>query len=213
MLRKRTLLYLLLALAATAATALLWCDHAVTAAGTGRLYTDTVQIPYRCTGLLLGTSKYIRGTHLNPYYYYRIEAAAALLRSGKISYLIISGDNSRHDYDEPSDMRADLIARGADSTHIYLDYAGFRTFDSMRRAREVFGQDSVTVISQLWHDERALYIAQREGIDAIGYCARDISARAGIRTRLRERFARVKVFVDYLVGKEPKFLGKKVVVG
>ncbi|MBS1623713.1 MAG: YdcF family protein [Bacteroidetes bacterium] len=192
---------------------LTWCDHAVKTAAKGRLYTDTASLPYRRSGLLLGTAKYINGTHLNPYYYYRIEAAAALLKSGKISYLIISGDNSRKDYDEPSDMRADLIARGADSTHIYLDYAGFRTFDSMRRAREVFGQDSVTVISQLFHDERALYIAQREGIDAIGYCARDISVRAGIRTQLRERFARVKVFVDYIIGQEPKFLGKKIVVG
>ena len=100
-----------------------------------------------------------------------------MLKSGKISYLIISGDNSSKDYDEPSDMRANLIAQGADSTHIYLDYAGFRTFDSMRRAREVFGQDSVTVISPLFHNERALYIAQREGIDAIDYCARDLSAR------------------------------------
>lgn len=136
-----------------------------------------------------------------------------MLKSGKISYLIISGDNSSKDYDEPSDMRANLIAQGADSTHIYLDYAGFRTFDSMRRAREVFGQDSVTVISPLFHNERALYIAQREGIDAIDYCARDLSARAGIRTQLRERFARVKVFVDYIICKEPKFLGKKVVVG
>lgn len=192
---------------------LTWCDYAVKTAAKGRLYTDTASLPYRRSGLLLGTAKYINGTHLNPYYYYRIEAAAALLKSGKISYLIISGDNSRKDYDEPSDMRADLIARGADSTHIYLDYAGFRTFDSMRRAREVFGQDSVTVISQLFHDERALYIAQREGIDAIGYCARDISVRAGIRTQLRERFARVKVFVDYIIGQEPKFLGKKIVVG
>lgn len=210
---KKRILAVLAVLSILTAAALTWCDHAVKTAAQGRLYTDTTSLPYRHTGLLLGTAKYINGTHLNPYYYYRIEAAAALLKSGKISYLIISGDNSRKDYDEPSDMRADLIARGADSTHIYLDYAGFRTFDSMRRARDVFGQDSVTVISQLWHDERALYIAQREGIDAIGYCARDISVRAGIRTQLRERFARVKVFVDYIIGKEPKFLGEKVVVG
>ncbi len=213
MLNKRALFFLLLLLCTVSAAALIWCDHAVKTAALGRVYTDTASVPYRRTGLLLGTAKYINGTHLNPYYYYRIEAATALLRSGKISYLIISGDNSRKDYDEPSDMRADLIAQGADSTHIYLDYAGFRTFDSMRRARQIFGQDSVTVISQRFHDERALYIAQREGIDAIGYCARDISARAGIRTQLRERFARVKVFVDYLTGKKPKFLGKKIVVG
>jgi SanA protein len=110
-------------------------------------------------------------------------------------------------------MREDLIAAGVDSTHIYRDYAGFRTFDSMVRAREIFGQDSVTVISQPFHNERALYIAQREGISAISFNARDVGKRFGFKTQLRERFARVKVFVDYAFGKKPRFLGEKVPVG
>jgi SanA protein len=174
------------------------------------LYDSATTIPFQKTGLLLGTSKFLKSGLINPYYKYRIDAALALFHQKKINYLVISGDNSRKEYDEPSSMRADLIAGGVDSAQIYLDYAGFRTFDSMVRLREIFSTDSVTVISQAFHNERALYIAQREGIYALAFNARDVGKRMGFRTQLRERFARVKVFVDYLIGKKPKFLGTKV---
>jgi SanA protein len=109
-------------------------------------------------------------------------------------------------------MRLDLISAGIDSAVIYLDYAGFRTFDSMVRLKEIFSQDSVTVISQQFHNERAIYIASQEGIAAIGFNAKDVSKKFGFRVQLREKFARVKVFVDYLTGKNPKFLGAKVAI-
>ena len=109
-------------------------------------------------------------------------------------------------------MRADLMAAGVDSAVIYLDYAGFRTFDSMVRLREIFGQDSVTVISQKFHKERALYIAGREKIAAIGYNARDVGQASGMRVKFREKLARVKVFLDYLLGEKPKFLGERVII-
>jgi SanA protein len=188
------------------------CNHLVESAAKGKLYSDTAEIPYNKTGLILGTSKYIAGRYLNPYYQYRLEAAIALIRSGKVSYLLISGDNSRKDYSEPEDMKADLVSAGIDSSVIYLDYAGFRTFDSMVRLREVFGQDSVTVISQQFHNERALYIAGREQIAAIGFNAQDVQRSAGLRVRVREKLARVKVFLDYLVGEKPKFLGEKIII-
>jgi SanA protein len=107
-------------------------------------------------------------------------------------------------------MRADLIRAGIDSSVIYLDYAGFRTFDSMVRLKEIFGQDSVTIISQQFHNERALYLASKEGLYAIGFNAADVSARMGARTELREKFARVKMFLDLWFGTKPKFLGSKV---
>jgi SanA protein len=210
--RKIIIVSLLLVIIASAASLIL-CDRVIRSSAQGRMYSDTDSIPYRRTGLLLGTNKYIANKYINPYYLYRIQAAAALLRSGKITYIIVSGDNSRRDYDESSQMRADLIAEGVDSTHIYMDFAGFRTFDSMVRAREIFGQDSVTIISQPFHNERALYIASREGISAIAFNAHDVSKRAGLYTMTRERFARVKVFVDYLIGKKPKYLGDKIVIG
>ena len=176
------------------------------------MFTDAKTIPYNKVGLLLGTSKRLKSGYQNLYYNYRIEAATQLLKEGRIKYLVISGDNSRKEYSEPEDMRADLIAAGIDSTVIFLDYAGFRTFDSVVRLKEIFSQDSVTIISQQFHNERALYMARKEGITAIAFNAKDVSAHYGFVTRLREKFARVKVFVDYLTGKKPRFLGAKVII-
>jgi SanA protein len=107
-------------------------------------------------------------------------------------------------------MKTDLIHAGIDSSLIYLDYAGFRTFDSMVRLVEIFSQDSVTVISQAFHNERALYIASKEGIEAVGFNAKDVGSSFGFRVQLREKIARVKVFLDYVMNTKPKFLGKKV---
>jgi len=158
----------------------------------------------------LGTAKYLSGKRDNPYYTYRIEAATKLIKAGKIKYLIISGDNSKENYDEPTDMRTDLIRAGIDSTIIYLDYAGFRTFDSIVRAKEVFGQDSLTIISQFFHNQRAIFIASKEKISAIGFNATDVTNSKAFKVQVREKFARVKVFMDYLFGRKPKFLGPAV---
>jgi len=115
-------------------------DAAVRKAANGKLYNDVANVPFNKVGLLLGTGKYIGTQYINPYYEYRIRAAESLMKAGKIKYLIISGDNSRTDYNEPQTMKDDLVKRGIDSNLIYLDYAGFRTFDSMVRLKEVFGQ-------------------------------------------------------------------------
>jgi SanA protein len=189
-----------------------FCNSAIENAARGKLYSDTNTIPYNKVALVLGTSKYLSKNKINPFYTYRIQAAVELFRSGKIKYLIVSGDNGRREYNEPEMIRADLMLAGVDSSRIFLDYAGFRTFDSVVRLKEVFGQDSVTIISQPFHNPRALYIAQREGIYAIGFNAMDVSVSQGIRTRVREILARVKVFVDYLFGKKPKYLGKKIIL-
>lgn len=188
-----------------------FCNKTITDYAKGKLYSDTNSIPYSRVGLLLGTSKFTGETQRpNPFYDRRIEAAVELLRAKKIKYIILSGDNSRKEYDEPTQMRTDLINAGIDSTVIFLDYAGFRTFDSMVRLKEVFGQDSATIISQQFHNERAIYIAKRLNIYAIGYNAPDVSAASGLKTMIREKFARTKVFLDFLLGKEAKFLGEKV---
>ena len=141
---------------------------------------------------------------------YRIDAAVKLFRQGKIKYLIVSGDNGRKEYNEPETMRADLISAGVDSSKIFLDYAGFRTFDSVVRLKEIFGQDAVTIISQPFHNERAIYIATGEKINAIGFNAKDVNSRVGMKTQIREKLARVKVIIDFWFGKKPKFLGNKI---
>lgn len=188
------------------------CNILITKNAKGKLYNNSTEIPYNKVGLLLGTGKYLANGYINKYYQYRIDAATALLKASKIKYIIISGDNSRKEYDEPTTMRTDLINNGIDSTLIYLDYAGFRTFDSMIRLKEIFGQDSATIISQQFHNERAIYIAKQHGIAAIGFNAKDVAKNAGFKTKLREKFARTKLFLDNWFGKKPKYLGEKIIL-
>lgn len=189
-----------------------FCNKKVVAASEGKLYSSIESIPGNRVGLLLGTSKYLSNNSINPYYSYRIEATVQLLKAAKIKYIIISGDNSRKDYDEPTQMRADLINSGVDPAVIFLDYAGFRTFDSIVRAKKVFGQDSLTIISQAFHNQRAIFIASKEGIAAIGFNAVDVSKSVGYKVLVREKLARVKLFLDYLFGKKPKFLGPRITI-
>ncbi len=191
---------------------LFFCNKEVKDSATGKLFTDIETTPFIKTGLLLGTSKFAANGQINLYYDYRIQTAAKLIAAHRIKYLIISGDNGRKEYNEPEMMRSSLISAGVDSSIIYLDYAGFRTFDSIKRLKEIFGQDSVAIISQQFHNERAIYIANREGIYAIGINAPDVNKYFGFKTQLREKFARVKVFVDYWFGTKPKYLGNKVVI-
>jgi len=188
------------------------CNKIIADNAKGKLYSASTEIPYNRVGILLGTSKTTINGYGNAFYNNRINAAIELLKNNKIKYLVISGDNGRTEYDEPTAMRTDLINAGIDSNRLFLDYAGFRTFDSMKRLKEVFGQDAVTIISQQFHNERALYIAKRLNISAIAFNAKDVSSSVGFRTIVREKFARAKVFLDFWFGKEPKFLGPKVIL-
>ena len=187
------------------------CDIAVKATAHGRTYDNVSDIPHNRVGLLLGTNSTTpRGTH-NYYYTHRINAAAELFHAGKVDYLLISGDNSSKHYDEPTMMRDSLLLHGVPADRIVLDYAGFRTLDSVVRAKEVFGQSSFTIISQKFHNERALVQARHYGIDAIAYNADDvILGYPWVKVQCRERLARVKLYLDLLTGKQPKFLGEKV---
>ena len=179
-----------------------------------QLYTDVNEIPFRKVGLVLGASKKtIRGTN-NFYFSYRIQAAYELFKAHKVQYLLVSGDNHIKGYDEPSDMREALIALGVPDSCIILDYAGFRTLDSVVRCNEVFGEDSITIISQEFHNQRALFIANKNNIQAIGFNAKDVNQNYSFKTRLREYFARVKCVLDiYVLYTSPKFLGKKIKIG
>lgn len=163
-------------------------------------------------GLLLGTGKFLSNGSPNDFFFNRIDAAVELFKSNKIKFVIISGDNSKKDYNEPLDMKNELVKRGISENKIFLDYAGFRTLDSVIRAKEIFGQNSFIVISQKFHNERAVYLARRNGIEAYGYNAKDVEAYKGFKTKLREYFARDKVFLDILFGIEPKFLGEKIII-
>lgn len=174
------------------------------------IFNTIEQVPVQKTGLLLGTSKQLKNGSANLYFVKRIEAASELFHNGKITYIIVSGDNSRKEYNEPEDMKNALMEKGIPENRIILDYAGFRTFDSVIRAKEIFGQTGFIVISQRFHNERAVYIARKNGIEAYGFNADDVNKYSGFKTKVRETLARNKVFIDQLTGKQPKFLGEKI---
>ena len=185
------------------------CNAIVKHKAKGRVYTEVGEVPYRKVVLVLGTIPIVNGRQ-NLYYKYRMDAAAELYFAHKVSYLLLSGDNHISHYNEPESMRKSLIERGVPDSVIYLDCAGFRTFDSMVRAKKVFAQDSVTVVSQQWHNERAIYIAGHYDLDAIAFNAKDytLGRKVYIKNHLREALAKVKVVLDLMVNKQPHFLGE-----
>ena len=178
-----------------------------------QMYSEVTFIPHCKVGLLLGTSKFLSGGWLNPYYQYRIAAAVALFKAGRIDYILVSGDNGHAYYNEPETMQADLIAAGIRPDRIVLDYAGFRTLDSILRCRDVFGEERIVIISQPFHNARALFIANHKGMNAVAFNAQDVSNSLGWKVLLREKFARVKMLLDLAFGKEPKFYGPHILIG
>ena len=187
-------------------------NYAVRHTAKAFIYQNIDSIPQNKAGLLLGTSKLLRSGLPNQYFQNRIQATVDLYKAGKIEVVVISGDNSRKGYNEPEDMKSELMLRGIPEDKIYLDYAGFRTLDSVVRMEKIFGQKSFTIISQKFHNQRAIYIAHAKGLQVVGYNAEDVNAYSGFKTQLREKFARVKLFLDLWTGKNPKFLGEPVII-
>ena len=170
------------------------------------IYDEVQTLPHRQVGVVLGTSKYYRTGVINQYYLYRIQGAINAYNSGKVKYLLLSGDNAQQSYNEPSTMRRDLIAAGIPASDIVLDYAGFRTLDSIVRTRKVFDTNDFIIITQRFHCERALFIALHMGIQA--QCFAVPSPKNMLSVRSREIFARLGALTDlYLLKREPRFLG------
>ena len=187
-----------------------FCNYWVVSSTRHQIFSDLSLVPYRKVGIVLGANKVWRKEE-NPFFKYRMEAAVALFNAGKIKHLIVSGDNHVSSYDEPTDMKNELIKLGVPDSCITLDYAGFRTFDSVIRCKEVFGQDSVTIISQEFHNERALFIANYFKMSAVAFNAQDVPNQYSVDTHLREYFAKCKAVLDlYIFHSTPHFLGEKV---
>ena len=210
MIALRRMLKFLLILLIVAVVTVLYCNVRIRSYARGRTYSKVQNVPHRHAALLLGTSPKVRNGNSNRYFTYRIDACAALYKAGKVDRIIVSGDNHIKEYNEPEAMRQALLQKGIPDSAIFLDYAGFRTLDSVVRAREIFGQTSYTIVSQRFHNERAIFIAHKKGIDAIGFNARDARLKYGFKTRVREIFARCKVFLDLVIGKKPHFLGESI---
>jgi SanA protein len=190
----------------------IFCNWKISYDSNPYIFSSSKNIPKQKVGVLLGTSKQLKNGYPNQYFVNRIDAASELFHTGKIEYIIVSGDNSEKNYNEPEDMKNALIEKGVPEDKIILDYAGFRTFDSVIRAKEIFGQTALIIISQKFHNQRAIYIARKNGIEAYGYNAGDVKKYGGLKTKAREYLARTNVFIDQIIGKKPKFLGEKITI-
>ncbi len=206
---------LLLALAAVVGLLLL---HAVAEGWTcayarGHCSSTVAACPQGSVGLVLGCSKYIRRGKPSPYFTGRMEAAEELWKSGRVRCLIVSGDNRHYSYNEPRDMKNELIRRGVPEERIVCDFAGLRTYDSVVRAQRVFGAEQLCIVSQPGHAARAVAIARSRGLEAQGLEApmpRQLDWRSTLRQTLRERAARIAMLADLLLGHDPKHLGEPV---
>jgi SanA protein len=207
---KKVFIYFLLFLGVMVAV-IAWANRHVEQKSQNYTYANIDDVPAQNVGLVLGTSQKLVNGNNNLYFEYRINAAVALFKAGKVKHLLVSGDNHVKGYDEPEDMRKALVAAGVPDSCITLDYAGFRTLDSIIRCWKVFGQTKFIVISQPFHNHRAIFIGRHYGLEVTAYNAERVSKSYGFRTHLREYFARVKAVLDvYVLHKQPKFLGEPV---
>ncbi len=189
------------------------CEWWVAKRAEGRCFDAVNAMPEAPVAVVLGTAAHVAGGWSNYFFKYRMEAAAALFKAGKVKALIVSGDNGTYSYDEPTDMKLALMKLGVPAEKIVCDYAGFRTLDSVVRAKEVFGQQRVIFVSQRFHNARAIYLARAFGMEAYGLDAKDVPVALSVKTFLREKLACVKAVLDVnVLGTKPKFLGEKVIV-
>ena len=174
------------------------------------IYKDWALMPDAEIGVVLGTSKYMENGQPSPEFRGRIQAAAELYKNGKLKHLIVSGANPDQSYNEPRAMRRELVKLGVPETAITMDFAGFRTLDSIVRAEAVFGLRSFTIVTQRYHSYRAVFIGRKLGLKVVAYIAPATSDGGyGSRNPPREVFARVKAVLDiFLLSTEPKFLGE-----
>lgn len=166
---------------------------------------------YNRVAVVLGCSKYFSSGKPNSYFRGRMEAAAALWKSGRIRGIIVSGDNSDRYYNEPKDMREALVKLGVPDEKIVSDFAGLRTYDSVVRTARIFNAGAVTFISQPDHVARAVAIARGLGMDAEGLNAPlpPVTRRTRFTQFLRERAARLAMAVDLIAHRDPAHLGRK----
>lgn len=175
--------------------------------GRGRIFEDIRAVPHHRVGIVLGCAPVIGG-YQNPFFAARINSAAELYKAGKIDRLLVSGDNGRKDYNEPTAMEKALIAQGVSKEHIAKDYAGFRTLDTMVRAKKVFGLTNATIVTDDFHMARSIYYAEGAGLNADGYPSKAAEGPMTKSAEFREVLARGRAVLDEVLHTDPKFLGK-----
>ncbi len=167
-------------------------------------------IPANDVALILGTSKNTSDGQPNRFFKERMNAAAKLYEERKVKHILVSGDNRTEYYNEPRDMLQALGNLNVPEEDISLDFAGFRTLDSVVRSKEVFGQETITIVTQEFHCYRSLFIANHFGINAVAFSADD-GGSIGLNMAFREVLARSYAVADlFIFQRQPKFLGEEI---
>ena len=193
----QTIFTLLLLFAASLLLILIVADVWISFKARRLSYQEVQAMPVCNYALLLGTAKYLgEQKALNRYYRYRLEAALELWHAGKVKQFVVSGSGLHENISETVCMQADLVAGGVPTSAVWQDPAGLRTLDSVIRFRQQFGQASVCIVSQPFHNQRALVQAGFHELNAIAYNAQIVGLKAGHKIHLRERFARLRLWYD-----------------
>lgn len=171
--------------------------------------SDIDEIPEAYVGIVLGSKVYENGA-LSPITKERADAAVKLYEVNKVSRILVSGDHGRDNYDEVNAIKEYLEVKNIPAENIFLDHAGFDTYDSMYRARDIFLVKDAIIVTQNFHQPRAVYIAQALGIDAFGYVADIHEEKVYTRNKMREQLARVKAVLDIWFHAKPRFLGEEI---
>jgi SanA protein len=177
---------------------LIFCQWLVYTAGEDRVFEQIDNVPENEVGLVLGTAKWAAKGRLNRFFSYRMDAALRLYQSGKVRRLLLSGNGTDPRQREPEQMKTDLIARGIPAGALDIDNSGIRTLDSITRAKRVYGLDRMTIVSQEFHNRRALFFCRALGIDAVGFNAQGVPVAEAPRTLLREFLARVDAVLEMI---------------
>ncbi len=181
------------------------------------MFNKPADIPKSRVGLVLGTSRYInpRTKLQNLYFNYRMDAAARLFHAKRVEILLVSGNSHGSGQTEVEDMRAALQRRGVPANRILEDPKGLRTLDSLLRCKRVFGERRFVVISQPFHNERAIFLSRHHRLDVVGFNAKPVRHRIldVLREQIREHLARVKAMLDiFVLDTKARFPGKPRVI-
>lgn len=171
------------------------------------MYASFVELPERTVVIVPGAAV-LRSGALSAVFLDRANAAVAIYQAGKARKILVSGDNSTEEHNEVDPARKYLLSMGVPEADIYLDHAGFDTYSTMYRARDIFGVSGAIVATQSFHLPRALFIAQSLGLDVVGYRADNVHLLA--RNEIRESLARVKAVLEVVLQRSPKFLGEAI---
>lgn len=195
-------------LAVLAAIAVFVCINAAMVTAERKYMYETIETTPERVVVIVPGAAVLRSGALSAVFLDRADAAIELYKAGKAKKILVSGDNSTDEHNEVDPARKYLVSQGIPEGDVYLDHAGFDTYSTMYRAREIFAVRSAIIATQSFHLPRSLYLAHSLGLDAVGYRADNVHLLP--RNEVRESLARIKAVLDVWMSRSPKFLGEPI---